>query len=100
VPAPEAPANWYGAPRGFPVSVFHAGLGLSRVEIRLFRAEGGAPVPGALWNDERGISGRYGAGIAFFMPSAPLERGAAYRAVATAESASGPRRWSWTFRTD
>ncbi len=99
-PPPSSPADWYASPRGFPVTVVHRGLGLTNVDVRLHRADGMTPVEGVLWNDESPVRGGYARGVAFFMPSAPLERGASYVAVATGRREGGERRWAWTFRTD
>ena len=99
-PPPDLPPAWYAAPRGFPVSVYTAGMGLSHVEVRLFTADGKTPVPAHGWSDEAQIRKGYGNGVAFLMPDAPLEPKQAYLAVVSAKRGDGDVSWTWSFRTD
>lgn len=100
-PPPVRPPNWYAAARGFPVTVCHAGTGLSDVNVHLALADGKTPVAGQAWNDASPIVEGFGSGTAWFMPAAPLEPKKAYVATVTARSSSGdPVTFVWSFRTD
>jgi hypothetical protein len=99
MPVPDDPPGWYDAPRGFPVSVHHQGMGLSGVRIRLLE-DGGGEVAGRLWNDEKPVRAGHASQTAFFMPASPLSPTARYEVEVTAVRGGAPVRWVWSFRTD
>lgn len=100
-PPPDAPADFYKAPRGYPISVTLQPLDLRMPTLRLFAADGVTAIPGRVWSPDEPIaaSHRSNGGSIFLMPLEPLQRGQAYWVVFEAQRAGQPVRHVWTFTT-
>lgn len=87
---------------GYPVSVTYAPLPYEGVRLELFLMDDATAVPGYAFTPAQPVSDRFrrNAGSAFFLPSAPLTRGAWHWAVFTASLEGEPVRFAWTFKVE